>query len=206
MLHRLQHFWVGKRETEDAVSTQLTDDTDGGKKKASNAGSHLEIVAIPPDVSLQLSGCVFSPEPPPPPPFIYHPSVRREPQLVGCAPARLCLVNSTSDIHQTAEGCHSTEIDSPFVSFFVIFFFLCVFFSPVPLLPPPPHPFPNNKAPLYQKKRKKKIPQWVHLDVGAIYRNLAYQELTPGRLLTRECFKRPHKNDGVSGDRPKDLL
>lgn len=122
-------------------------------KKASNAGSHLEIVAIPPDVSLQLSGSVFSPEPSPPP-FIYHPSVRREPQLVGCAPARLCLVNSTSDIHQTAEGCHSTEIDSPFVSFFVIFFF-CVCFSPPSLFSLLSHPFPNNKAPLYQKKIKK---------------------------------------------------
>lgn len=125
------------------------------EKKASNAGSHLEIVAIPPDVSLQLSGSVFSPEPPPPP-FIYHPSVRREPQLVGCAPARLCLVNSTSDIHQTAEGCHSTEIDSPFVSFLVFFFLLLCVFLPRPSPPSSPTHFRTTKH-LCIKKKKKKI-------------------------------------------------
>lgn len=56
-----------------------------------------------------------------------------------------------------------------FLGFFLSFF----------CLSPLPHPFLNNKAPLYQK------PQWVYLEVGAIYRNLAYQELTLGRLLTR---------------------
>lgn len=50
---------------------------------------------------------------------------------------RLCLVNSTSDIHETAEGCRSTEID----------FCFCFFWS---LRPPPP--FSNNKAPLYQNR------------------------------------------------------
>lgn len=171
MFQHLKHFGG---EARDQRGRQCSANRRHSRNKASNARSHWERVAILPHVSLQLSGSVFSPESPPP--FIYHPSVRREPQLVGCAPARLCLVNSTSDIQQTAEGCHSTEIDSRFVSFFIFFV------SPIPLLPPPssllPHPFPNNKAPLYQNKtkqnQKKKHPQWVHLDVGAIYRNLAW--------------------------------
>lgn len=32
---------------------------------------------------------------------------------------RLCLVNSTSDIHETAEGCRSTEIEFRVVVFFL---------------------------------------------------------------------------------------
>lgn len=43
---------------------------------------------------------------------------------------RLCLVNSTSDIHETAEGCRSTEIDFCFC----FFLFFSVFFSPLRFL------------------------------------------------------------------------
>lgn len=52
---------------------------------------------------------------------VYFSSICQE-RVAACRRCthRLCLVNSTSDIHETAEGCRSTEIDFCFC--FLVFF------------------------------------------------------------------------------------
>lgn len=106
LLESFDKKWLHKRS--EAQSIQYT-------KNKYHRKSNLEIVNILPNVLLHLSRSTFSFELLS---FIYHPSVRRAAACRQCS-HRLCLVNSTSDIHETTEGCRSTEIDLRVGGFFV---------------------------------------------------------------------------------------
>lgn len=93
---------------------------------------------------------------------------------------RLCLVNSTSDIRNTVEGCRSTEIDFCFC-FLVSFFFSLS----------------------SQQSTSVSKPQWVYLEVGAIYRNHVNQAWINTEVA--EHFKHLQKNDDAGNDRGKDF-
>lgn len=160
-----------KRETKDTVNTWLIDTTERIKWRKPRL-SFRNSGHIAKHLTPACRECAFS--------FwaaaVYSSSICQE-RAAACRRCthRLCLVNSTSDIYETAEGCRSTEIDFLFLFFGLFFFFF-------------PHRFLTTKHLCIKK------PQWVYLEVGAIYRNLVNQAwINTGVAVDLEHFKRLQK-------------